>query len=83
MDEAEAKSLLGQKTGRCEKICGNTSASDDERMRPSALQKDITEAIRVARKLYPDIEFIHSDFKTYVKAMEKEISENFSTVKAS
>ena len=45
------------------------------------LQKDITEAIRVARKLYPDMEFIHSDFKTYVKAMEKEISENFSTVK--
>lgn len=27
------------------------------------LQKNITEAIRVARKLYPDIEFIHSDFK--------------------
>ena len=35
VDEAEAK--LGQKTGRCEKICGNTSASDDERMRPSAI----------------------------------------------
>ena len=45
------------------------------------LQKNITEAIRVARKLYPDIEFIHSDFKKYVEAMEKEISENFSTVK--
>ena len=45
------------------------------------LQKNITEAIRVARKLYPDVEFIHSDFKKYVEAMEKEISENFSTVK--
>jgi len=39
------------------------------------VQKDLSAAIETARKLYPDIEFIHSDFETYIEAVEKELEE--------
>lgn len=45
------------------------------------VQKDLTQAIETARKLYPEIEFIHSDFETYIKAVKAELSEDISTVK--
>ena len=39
------------------------------------------EAILVAKKkLYPDIEFIHSDLETYAKAVKEELSDQTSTV---
>lgn len=37
------------------------------------VQKDLGAAIETARRLYPDIEFIHSDFETYVDAVKKEL----------
>ncbi|MBD5392843.1 MAG: alpha-mannosidase [Lachnospiraceae bacterium] len=45
------------------------------------VQKDLTAAIETARKLYPDIEFIHSDFNTYIDAVSSELKEDISTVK--
>ena len=35
------------------------------------VQKDLTAAIETARKLYPDIEFVHSNFEDYVKCVEE------------
>ena len=81
VDEAEAKVYWDKKLADARKFAATHQLLMMNGCDHQPLQKDITEAIRVARKLYPDIEFIHSDFKTYVKAMEKEISENFSTVK--
>ena len=45
------------------------------------VQKNLSEAIETARRLYPDIEFVHSDFETYAKAIKSEMTENTSTVK--
>lgn len=45
------------------------------------VQKNLTEAIETARSLYPDIEFIHSDFETYVNAVKAELGGQVSTVK--
>lgn len=44
------------------------------------VQRDLTAAIETARKLYPDIEFVHSDFNTYVDAVSAELK-NVSTVR--
>ncbi len=44
------------------------------------VQKDLTAALETARRLYPDIEFVHSDFATYVEAVSREL-ENASTVR--
>ena len=81
MDEAEAKVYWDKKLADARKFAATHQLLMMNGCDHQPLQKNITEAIRVARKLYPDVEFIHSDFKKYVEAMEKEISENFSTVK--
>lgn len=44
------------------------------------VQKDLSAAIETARRLYPDIEFIHSDFNTYVEALRAEMKD-VSTVR--
>ena len=81
VDDAEAKVYWDKKLADARKFAATHQLLMMNGCDHQPLQKNITEAIRVARKLYPDVEFIHSDFKTYVEAMEKEISENFSTVK--
>ena len=81
VDEAEAKVYWDKKLADARKFAATHQLLLMNGCDHQPLQKNITEAIRVARKLYPDIELIHSDFKKYVEAMEKEISENFSTVK--
>ena len=81
VDETEAKIYWDKKLADARKFAATHQLLMMNGCDHQPLQKNITEAIRVARKLYPDVEFIHSDFKTYVEAMEKEISENFSTVK--
>ena len=50
-------------------------------MRPSAAAEEHHRGDPRGEKAVSGCEFIHSDFKKYVEAMEKEISENFSTVK--
>jgi len=44
------------------------------------LQKNLTKAIKVARSLYPDIEFVHTDFETYLAEIRKELPANLTTV---
>lgn len=44
------------------------------------VQKDLTQAIRVANDLYPDYEFIHSDFTTYMTNMMEDLPEKLDTV---
>ena len=36
------------------------------------VQKDLSAAIETARRLYPDIEFVHSNFEDYVKKVQAE-----------
>lgn len=45
------------------------------------VQKDLTAAIETARRLYPDIEFKHSNFEDYVKSVKEAVEDQLSTVK--
>lgn len=45
------------------------------------VQKDISKAIEAANKKYPDYDFIHSDFETYLDAVINELPDNVNTVK--
>lgn len=44
------------------------------------VQKDLAEAIRVANELYPEYNFIHSNFTTYMRDMIEELPEELDTV---
>ena len=63
VDEVEAKVYWDKKLADARKFAATHQLLMMNGCDHQPLQKDITEAIRVARKLYPDIEFIHSDFK--------------------
>lgn len=45
------------------------------------VQKDITAAIRLANELFPEYEFVHSNFNEYLKVVKEELPQNLATVK--
>ncbi|MGT2716401.1 alpha-mannosidase [Streptococcus respiraculi] len=44
------------------------------------VQKNLSEAIRVANELYPDITFVHSSFDDYIAAVREHLPANLSQV---
>ena len=44
------------------------------------VQKNITQAIALANELFPDYEFIHSNFDAYIAAVEKDLPEKVGTI---
>ncbi|MEK3879012.1 alpha-mannosidase [Paenibacillus sp. FSL M7-0420] len=44
------------------------------------IQTDLSEAIRTASSLYPDVEFVHSNFDEYLKALEDNLPGDLVTV---
>lgn len=45
------------------------------------VQTNLSQALETARKLYPDIEFIHSNFEDYVRTVKEEVEHKLSVVK--
>ncbi len=45
------------------------------------IQTDLPEAIRVARELYPDTDFVHSNFADYLASVESALSSELSVVR--
>ncbi|MBD8933582.1 MAG: alpha-mannosidase [Lachnospiraceae bacterium] len=81
VDEKEAKAYWEERLAKAEMF-----ASTDELLFMNGcdhqpVQKDLSAAIETARRLYPDIEFVHSNFEDYVKKVQAEAGEKLSTVK--
>lgn len=45
------------------------------------VQKDLSAALKTARKLYPDIEFKHSSFEEYIESIRENVEEQLSVVR--
>lgn len=45
------------------------------------IQTDLSEAIRVAKKLYNDIDFVHSNFEDYVKVLKEKMPSDLQVIK--
>ncbi|MCQ4503611.1 hypothetical protein NON27_25755, partial [Vibrio parahaemolyticus] len=43
------------------------------------VQKDVTAAIKLANELYPEYEFIHSNFVDYLAAVQKDLPEELGS----
>lgn len=44
------------------------------------IQTDLPEAIRVSSELYPDIDFVHSNFDDYIEAVAKEVPDDLAVI---
>lgn len=80
VDEKEAKVYWDERLEKAKKFAGTSQLLFMNGCDHQPVQKNLTEAIAVARRLYPEIEFVHSDFPSYVKAVKEELGDNISTV---
>ncbi|PQP81288.1 alpha-mannosidase [Paenibacillus sp. PCH8] len=44
------------------------------------IQTDLPEALRVASELYPDVEFVHSNFDDYIESVSQNVPEHLATI---
>lgn len=81
VEEKAAKKFWDDGLAKAERFAGTSQLLFMNGCDHQPVQKDLSAAMETARKLYPDIEFIHSDFETYIKAVKEELKEDVSVVK--
>ncbi|MFB4330613.1 alpha-mannosidase [Paenibacillus sp. CR_12] len=81
VDEAEAKAFWDRKLADAEKYASTPELLYMNGCDHQPIQTDLPEGIRTATKLYPDTEFIHSNFDDYLKAVREKLPQDLSSVK--
>ncbi|KTD87833.1 alpha-mannosidase [Paenibacillus etheri] len=82
VNEAEAKEFWEKKLADARKFASTGELLFMNGCDHQPAQLDLPEAIETAKRLYPDMEFIHSNFPDYLKAVEDVMDHNnLSTVK--
>lgn len=44
------------------------------------VQTDLSQAIKTAQELYPDVEFKHSNFEEYIEALHEKLADDMTTI---
>ncbi|MCJ1220256.1 alpha-mannosidase [Paenibacillus polymyxa] len=81
VDEAEAKMYWKRKLDDAQKYASTGELLFMNGCDHQPLQLDLPEAIRTAQKLYPDIEFVHSNFNDYLTSLKRTSQRQLSSVK--
>ena len=81
VDRDEAKKYWTQKLADAEKFASTPDLLFMNGVDHQPPQMDVTKAIKVANELFPDYEFIHSNFEDYIKQLKKDLPKDLSTVK--
>ncbi|MGL4697448.1 alpha-mannosidase [Enterococcus larvae] len=80
VDEEEAKAFWDQKLADVEKFGSTNHYLMMNGVDHQPVQKDVTEAIRTANRLFPEYEFIHAGFTEYLEAVQKNLPEDIGTI---
>lgn len=80
VEKEEAKAFWEQKLADVERYASTNHLLMMNGVDHQPVQKDLSQAIRVADELYPDYEFIHSNFNDYMAAMKENLPEDIDTV---
>ncbi|CAN7268617.1 alpha-mannosidase [Paenibacillus sp. LjRoot153] len=81
VDREEAKIYWEQKLADAEKYASMGELLFMNGCDHQPIQLDLPEALQVARELYPDTTFIHSNFIDYLQAVERSLNHELSIVK--
>lgn len=79
-DEAQAKEYWDKKLADAERYASTRHLLLMNGCDHQPVQKDMEEALEVARRLYPDYEFVHSNFPDYVKAVKEELRDDVAVI---
>ncbi|WP_309121181.1 alpha-mannosidase [Paenibacillus sp.] len=77
----EAKAYWERKLADAEKYASTDQLLFMNGCDHQPIQKDLPEALRLARELYPDTAFVHSSFEEYLAALQRSLPERLSVVK--
>ncbi|WP_127492510.1 alpha-mannosidase [Paenibacillus glycanilyticus] len=75
VDEAEAKEYWDRKLADAGKYASTGQLLFMNGCDHQPIQTDLAEAIRVARKLYPDTDFVHSNFPDYLASLKSSLED--------
>lgn len=78
---AEAKTFWDQKLADVEQFASTDHLLMMNGCDHQPVQKNLSKAIRLANELYPEINFVHSGFEEYLKAVRKDLPKELNTVK--
>lgn len=81
VDEAEAKAYWDERLEKAEMFASTGELLFMNGCDHQPVQKDLSAAIETARRLYPDIEFKHSNFEDYIRSVKEAVETQLSTVK--
>lgn len=79
-DKDEAKAFWQQKLADVEKFGSTSHYLMMNGVDHQPVQKDLSQAIKLANELFPEYEFIHSDFTEYLEAVQGDLPEDLGTV---
>ncbi len=80
VEEEEAKIYWEKRLAGVRKFASGTNYLLMNGCDHQPIQTDLPQAIETAKKLYPDIDFVHSNFEDYVKALKAEDTSKLTTV---
>ncbi|WP_262316195.1 alpha-mannosidase [Lacticaseibacillus parakribbianus] len=79
-DRAEAKAYWDKHLADAERFASTPDLLFMNGVDHQPVQLDLSEAIRVANELYPDYEFVHSNFPAYIEALRHDLPKDLSTI---
>lgn len=80
-EEQAARAFWDQKLADAEKFAATNHLLMMNGVDHQPVQKDVAKAIKLANELYPDYEFIHSNFTDYLAAVQNDLPADLGTVK--
>ncbi len=80
VDEKEAKEYWDKKLADAEKFASTPHLLFMNGCDHQPVQTDLSDAIETAKKLYPDVEFVHSNFEQYIEEVRKELKDDLATI---
>lgn len=80
IDPIEAKQFWDKKLADVEKYASTDQLLMLNGSDHQPVQKNLSEAIKIANEIYPDVEFVHSDFDTYIAELKEELPQNLNVI---
>lgn len=80
-DEDESRKYWGEKIKEAEKYASTEHLLFMNGCDHQPVQTDLSEALDTARRIYPEIDFVHSNFEDYIKEVNESKREDLAVVK--
>lgn len=81
VDEKEAKEYWDKKLAEAEKFASTPHLLFMNGCDHQPVQTDLSDAIKTAQKLFPEVEFIHSNFPEYINQVKNNLKDDLATIK--